>query len=303
MKGVVTGGGGFLGRPVLRALIRSGWEVVNLDLRAVSDVEGVANVAGDYRDPEILRKALSRADAVFHLACSTYPGDSEADPARDVEDNVVGLLRLLRSASELGVRRFVFSSSGGTVYGVPREIPVPEEHPTVPISSHGVMKLACEHYLRLWARSEGRTSVILRLSNPYGPGQNPARGQGIVAAALDRALRGRPLEVWGDGSAVRDFVYVEDAADAFARAGGHPSSDVFNVGSGTGVAVRDLLDAARRATGRPLEVRYAPRRLLDVPLNVLDVRKARRVLGWSPRVPLEEGLRRTAEAFARASGG
>ncbi len=219
----------------------------------------------------------------------------------DVESNVVGTLRMLHAASRGEVRKVVFISSGGTVYGMPQAVPIPESHPTEPRVSYAIAKLAIEKYLALFQSTHGLDHVVLRVANPYGERQRVDAAQGAVAVFLDRALRREPIEIWGDGTVVRDYLHVSDVARAFLRAidySGEPR--VFNIGSGSGCSLNELLAAIERLLGRTVERRYLPGRGFDVPRNVLDITRARDVLGWAPRVSLEEGLRATL-AWARAA--
>jgi len=177
---------------------------------------------------------------------------------------------------------------------VPRSVPVDETHPTEPICSYGIQKLVIEKYLQLNHRIHGLDYCVVRPSNLYGPRQRLDVAQGAVAVFLDRALRGQPIEVWGDGSAVRDYLYVGDAAEALLKAAafeGEPR--LFNIGSGVGSSLKQLIKEIEALLGRPLAVAYAAARPLDVPVNVLDTSLARRHLGWTARTSLAEGLRRT----------
>jgi UDP-glucose 4-epimerase len=188
----------------------------------------------------------------------------------------------------------VFVSSGGTVYGAPDVLPVPESHATRPLVSYGVVKLAIERYLDLHHRLHGLSYAVARLANPYGPRQDPEGAQGAAAVFLGRAFRGEPVTIWGEGDVVRDYLYVDDAvAGLLAVADRGGDAAVYNIGSGTGTSLRELVDAVGEAAGLRLETRHRPAREFDVPANVLAIDRAREELGWAPRVPLTEGLRRT----------
>ena len=298
---LVLGGAGFVGSHLTAALAQSGRQVKvferpHVDRLAQLARKSVEVFTGDLLNPQALVPALRGTDTVFHLVSTTLPKTSNDNPAYDVESNVVGGLRLLALCREHGVRKVVFVSSGGTVYGIPKSVPIAEDHPTDPICSYGIHKLALEKYLQLAHRLHGLEYCILRPANLYGPGQRLDTAQGAVAVFLDRALRGQPIEIWGDGSVVRDYVYIDDAVDAIlkaARFAGAPR--IFNIGSGSGTSLNQLLAEIQKLLGRPLEVSYAPTRSLDVPANVLDPAAARRHLQWSASTPLGEGLRRTCE--------
>jgi UDP-glucose 4-epimerase len=200
------------------------------------------------------------------------------------------------------VRKVVFSSSGGTVYGVPTRLPVDESHPTLPITSYGVHKLTIEKYLHLNHALHGLDYCVLRIANAYGERQRTETAQGAVSVFLERILRGQPLEVWGDGSVVRDYVYVADIVRAFIATLGDPGeARIFHIGAGAGVSLAQLIEAIGAVVGRPPAVEYTPGRRFDVPASVLDCSLARRVLGWQASTPLAEGLRRTYDWMRRAA--
>jgi len=291
-RAVVTGGTGFIGKRVTCRLREQGIDAVVVSRSA----EGEQAVRADIRDRDTLRRVLQPGDTVIHLASSSNPTTSEADRIRDVEENLVGTIHLLEACVERGVDKLVLASSGGTVYGVPTVVPIPESHGTAPISSHGAMKLAIEKYVHVFGAQFGLRYVILRCANAYGPGQTGASGQGIIGRAIVTALRDETLEVWGDGSLVRDFVYVADVADAFALAATWATtSTVLNIGSGRPTSIREIIDLVGRAAGRPLQVRFTPPRRQDVPANVLDITKAGLELQWKPTTPLAEGIARSYE--------
>jgi UDP-glucose 4-epimerase len=298
---LVLGGAGFFGSHLTEALVQSGQRVKvfdrpHVDRLALLPRKGVETFTGDFLNPEALAPALRGTDVVFHLVSTTLPKTSNDNPVYDVESNVLGSLRLFALCREHAVRKVVFVSSGGTVYGMPKSLPVSEDHPTDPLCSYGIHKLALEKYLQLAHRLHGLEYCIVRPANLYGPGQRLDISQGAVAVFLDRALQGLPIEIWGDGSVVRDYAYVGDAVDALlkaARFAGAPR--IFNLGSGKGTSLNQLVAEIEKLVGRPLKVNYAATRSLDVPANVLDATLAARHLGWSATTPLGEGLRRTYE--------
>ena len=295
---LVLGGNGFIGSNLVLGLLEAGFEVRVLDLRrepALPRTGAVEFLEGDFTNHAVSELALEGVAAVFHLASVTTPASGTSDPVYDVTENLVGTLRLLEACTVRGVRRLVFISSGGTVYGTPRRVPIPEDHPQEPISSYGIVKLAIEKYLLMYAHLGRLDPIILRVANPYGPGQFTQGAQGAVAVALGCLERGEPFKLWGDGSVVRDFLYVDDLTEAFLAAlrAPDPGARIFNIGSGRGVSLRELLAASERVVGHPLAIAQLPGRAIDVPANVLDCTRAREHLGWGPRVPLEEGLART----------
>ncbi len=296
---LVLGGGGFLGGHIVEALQDEG-----LRVRVFDRVPRRATAAridaptewyeGDFGNRGDVAAALEHCDVAFHLVATTLPRSSNEDPIHDLESNLVPTVRFLAAAVECGVKKVVFASSGGTVYGIPQSVPIPESHSTKPLCSYGIHKLAIEQYLHLYHSLYGLGYCVLRLANPFGERQRSDASQGAVSVFLDQALRGEEITVWGDGCAVRDYVYVGDVARAFCLAAtGESAAGVFNVGSGTGHSVNDLLAAIEALLGRAVSRRYSEGRAFDVPVNVLDIGAAKTVLGWQPEVTFADGLKRT----------
>jgi UDP-glucose 4-epimerase len=192
--------------------------------------------------------------------------------------------------------RLTFVSSGGAVYGVPNTLPIGEGHSTNPVSAYGTVKLAIEKFLHVYNLEFGLDYRILRLSNPYGPHQVNAAGQGLVPTIIERAIRKEPLTVWGDGSNVRDYLFVEDAVSAITKSLGDTSEHkIFNIGSGKGTSILDLVHEVEELLGESIEVNFEAKRFSDAPSNVLDVSLAKEVLGWTPQTALKDGLSKTIE--------
>lgn len=293
----MVGGGGFIGTHLVERLLQRGHPVRvygRNPSRFRGTPPGAEFVEGELGNHGLIREALQGTEVVFHLVSTTLPKTSNDDPIFDIRSNLVDTVQLLEACVEAGVRKVVFPSSGGTVYGPPGFLPVTEEHPTEPITSYGIVKLAVEKYLGLFHHLHGLDYAALRISNAYGPYQDPAGQQGAISVFLERVREGRPVTVWGDGGAVRDYIYVSDLMDALQGVAERETrSRIFNVGSGRGVSVNELLDLVSEATGGRPEVEYLPARALDVQANVLDVGRAERELGWKPRVDLAEGISRT----------
>lgn len=305
---LVLGGAGFIGSHLAQALAREGQPVRVFDRPHVDRLPlfpadmGFEVFTGDFLNPQSLLPALRGVETVFHLVSTTLPKTSNDNPFYDVETNVLGTLRLLSMCREQGVRKLVFVSSGGTIYGPQASVPLSENHPTDPICSYGIHKLTVEKYLRLAHRLHGLEYCILRPANLYGPRQRLDTAQGAVAVFLHRALRGEPIEIWGDGSVVRDYVYITDAVDAIVRAARHDAEPrIFNLGSGVGVSLNQLVAQIGNVLGKPVEVRYGASRPVDVPVNVLDTALARHHLGWSATTSLETGLRWTCDWLRAAN--
>ncbi|HYW85712.1 MAG TPA: NAD-dependent epimerase/dehydratase family protein, partial [Spirochaetia bacterium] len=247
MRIVVFGGGGFIGSAVTDRLLRDGHDMRIFErprvtpYRQFGNAEHVEWVTGDMLSPHDLASAVDGMDAVLHLASSTLPKSSNDDTVFDVQSNLVAALQLLNAMAAGKVGRIVFISSGGTVYGEPRYLPIDEKHPTNPLVSYGITKLAIEKYMLLYERMHGIRTTILRVANAYGERQRVETAQGAVSVFLHHALRRQVIEIWGDGSATRDFIYVGDIAEAFVRALSYDGdARVLNISSGTGVSLNDL---------------------------------------------------------------
>lgn len=295
MNCLVLGGNGLIGSHLVDHLLREGHPVRVYDRsddRFRSRLAGVEYVYGELGNQGLLRAALTDIDVVFHLISTTVPSTSSSDPAFDVQSNVVATIRLLEECVTAKIKRFVFTSSGGTVYGIPRQTPISEDHPLNPISSYGITKVTIEKYLGLFNHMSGLNYVILRPSNVYGARQNPFGQQGLVGVFLGKIMRGEPIVVWGDGSVIRDYIYVNDLAAALYQAAVGPDQvePIYNIGSGRGISINEILEALAAVTGKKLDVRYTEARRFDVPANVLDISRARELLGWTPTTELVDGL-------------
>ncbi len=231
-------------------------------------------------------------DTIVHLASTTIPSTSMADPAFDARSNIEMALRLLEAARQRGIRNFVFASSGGTVYGDPVSVPVRESNSTEPRSPYGIVKLAVEKYVGLYSRIHGLRGISLRISNPYGYGQFFGAPIGVIARLLHHAYEGTTFSVWGDGSVVRDYFHIDDLLRAFqvTIANRDVPAGVYNVGAGRGTSLNDLIALVERITSRKIKVRYEPARDVDVHAIWLDTGKFAKATGWKPSLTLEEGI-------------
>lgn len=296
---LVIGGGGFIGGHVVAALCSAGAEVAVLDFAAPSTVPPkVSWITGSITEATLVASAVAGVEAVIFLANASLPGSSQINMAQEAEGHVATTLRVAEICKELGVRRFLFASSGGTVYGcdASSHSGLTENELCRPLNGYGVSKLSIEHYLRLMGQFGSMRTLSLRISNPYGKGQRPLRAQGVVAAAMQHAINGTTMSIWGDGSYERDFIYVSDVADAFLAALMHDGmSTEINVGSGNAVSINQIVAAVGKATGRSLRIEYLADRPIDVHRNVLDITRAQAELGWRPQVDLSSGLALTAE--------
>ncbi len=312
MKILVTGGAGFIGSHVVDAYIAYGHSVTVIDNLSTGYREFLNPKARFYQtditDRSAVREIFAREqfDLVNHHAAQVDVRVSVADPLADARTNIMGLLTLLEACREFSVRKFIFISSGGVIYGEPEELPVPEDAPKQPISPYGVAKLASEFYLLSAKQTWGLEYIALRYANVYGPRQTP-KSEATVISTFSRALaRNESVTIFGDGQQTRDFVFVSDvvAANLLAterleeinRAPVRSIDDLaFNVGTGRETSVNELLQRFSYTLGKQCDARYAPPRLGELRRNALDISKARRLLGFIPKISLEEGLRVTME--------
>ena len=289
---LIVGATGFVGKAVVEALRARGRAVRAVSRSPRPPEPGVEWVRADLTEPGDVEGLAEGASASVHLATSAVPRVLEHDPVRDVRENLVPVIHLHDELARAGVGKHFFISSGGTVYGPSDRPMLDERDPTRPISSYGIHKLAAEGHVARLAHRHGVHCTVLRPSNPYGPGQDPNGGLGLVASALRRALDDEPIVVWGDGSVVRDYVYVTDVADAIVRALDYRGDEpVLNCGSGQGLSVNEVIDHVAEATGRRPRVDYQDPRRMDVPRSVLSIDRLRRECDWRPRVDIQQGLR------------
>lgn len=305
MKCLVLGGGGFLGSHLCDALLDKGYAVKIFDrpnlkrYRSFSAKENIEWVEGDFANKEDISQAVPGCDIIFHMVSTTLPKSSNENPVYDIQTNLISSLHLLESARKENVRKIIFASSGGTVYGIPDQIPIKETHSTNPICSYGVVKLSIEKYLQLFNDLYGLDYCILRLANPFGERHNYSSAQGAVSVFSYKALANETIEIWGDGGVIRDYVYVDDVVDAFLKAIDIKSSfKLFNIGSGQKCTLNKIIETLEDLLGRSVLRSYTKGRVLDVPVNVLDVERARDYLGWSPKVEFEEGIKKMLESLS-----
>jgi UDP-glucose 4-epimerase len=305
----VTGGAGFIGSHIAEAYVRAGWDVVVLDDLSRGHEKNVPQgarfVRADIRSPEA-RQAITtgRFDVVNHHAAQIDVRVSVDRPAFDSDINVVGFVNLLEAAGEGGVRRVIFASSGGVVYGDPDVIPTPETAPKLPISPYGVSKLAGEYYLRALATLRGFEGIAMRYANVFGPRQDPKSEAGVVSIFVSRLLAGEPLTVFGDGRQTRDYVFVKDVARANVLASTLPApggteldGPAFNIATSQQRSVLDLARSVGEVMGQKPRLEFAAPRAGELFRSALDVSKARNILGWTPQYVFEDGLRELVDWF------
>lgn len=305
MKIVIFGGSGFIGSTIADRLLLEGHALRIFErprvvpYRKFEQYEMVEWITGDLSSTHDVNDAIHGVDAVLHLVSTTLPKNSNDDPVYDVQSNVVASLQMLQAMVVQKVQKIVFISSGGTVYGNPVYLPIDEKHPTDPLVSYGVTKLAIEKYLQLFERLHGIKAITLRVANPYGERQRIETAQGAVGVFLHNALKDIPINIWGDGSVTRDYIHVSDVASAFVKALDYTGSiGTFNISSGVGTSLNALIAMLEESLGKPIERTYLPGRAFDVPVSVLSNDLAREELQWQPVVSMPMGIARTVQWMA-----
>ena len=258
--------------------------------------EQVEWMTGDFQNVDDVSKALEDIDIVLHLVSTTLPKNSNDNLIFDVQSNLVSTLQMLNAMVQQKVKRIIFISSGGTVYGLPLNLPITETHPTNPLVSYGITKLSIEKYLLLYHRFYGIKPTILRVANPFGERQRIETDQGAASVFIYRALRGEPIDIWGDGTITRDYIYIENVADALVKAINYQGNEcIFNISSGLGTNINELITYIEEIIGCSIVRRYYPQRTFDVQINVLDNSLAKKELLWNPQISLRDGLGKTVQ--------
>lgn len=296
----IYGANGFIGRHLLartgggRVAVRAVSRHIGADLME-SHRKDVEFLEADLRDSLAMASSLQGVDTVVQLISTSSPGLQNRYSVSDIHDNVIPHVEFLQSAISAGVRKYVFLSSGGTVYGPSNNTPIPEHAPTNPISSHGLTKLTIEKYLQMYGHVDGLNYVILRVANPFGPGQVFRKGQGLIPAVMARHAQGLPIQIIGTGATQRDYIFIDDVIDAIEAAvfRDDVKSEIMNIGSGTSRSVIEVVDTIEDILKVRLERQFVNSRTTDVDVNLLDIERARRLLDWAPRTGFRDGLERT----------
>ncbi|MBL7074961.1 NAD-dependent epimerase/dehydratase family protein [candidate division KSB1 bacterium] len=307
MKILVTGGAGFIGSHVVDIYVENGHEVVVLDNLSTGDRANLNPKATfylkDIRDRDMGGIfAREKFEIVNHHAAQMDVRKSVDDPGYDADVNVLGTVNLLQLCAKSGVKKFIFASTGGAIYGEQRTFPADEEHLTRPLSPYGVTKLTGEKYLHFYQQTYGLDYVVLRYSNVYGPRQNPHGEAGVVAIFASNLLAGKPAVINGDGSQTRDYVYVGDVARSNLLALNHTGPQIFNIGTGLETDVNTIFKELNRVSGTGQKEIHVPPKPGEQRRSVINNRKAKAVLGWEPGVELSTGLEKTVDFFRKKMG-
>ncbi len=313
MRALVTGAAGFIGSTLVDRLLKDGHEVMGVDNLSSGRASNLEQAKQDsnfsWTEDDIVTADLDgllahyQPEVVFNLAAQIDVRKSVADPRFDAEVNVIGTIRLAEAARKANVRKVIHTSSGGSIYGTPKNFPTNESTITDPASPYAAGKVAGEIYLNTYRHLYGVDCSHIAPANVYGPRQDPHGEAGVVAIFAQALLSGSPTRVFGDGTNTRDYVYVDDVVDAFVKTSGSKGGGQrFNIGTGVETSDRALHSAVAKAVGAPDDPEFAPARLGDLKRSCLDVRLAEMVLGWRPWVRLDDGIGRTVEFFRQTQG-
>lgn len=299
----MTGGAGFIGSHIVDELLRRGYNVTVIDNLSTGNKMNI-HPSAELKVLNITDASISRVfarkkfDLVFHLAAHISVKESLENPIPDAQDNILGSLNILQNCVRYGVKKCIFSSTGGAIYGDTDEIPTKETHPEQPVSPYGIAKLSVEHYLRYFSQVHGLHTIILRYANVYGPRQNGMGEGGVVAIFSERILRGQDCVIYGDGKQTRDFVFVKDVVDANMKAlAKGRSGSVYNIATGKETSVLDIFTALKNAYPFPAQKKRGPAVKGEQRRSCLSAAKAKKELGWRPAVSLDDGIKITAEWF------
>lgn len=295
-RSIVIGANGFLGSSLVDALVSRGHEVTAFDRfsRGPATSSATRTIAGDFLDSDSVARAVEGHDAVFHFLSTTTPASADGNPVGDATENVVPSIRLLQACVAAGVGTVHFASTGGAIYGDHDAAALSESMLPQPVSPYAIGKLAIEGYLAYFSRRHGLDSVSYRISNPYGPRQLADRSQGVIPTFLRHAREGRPLQVLGDGSSVRDYIHADDAIRMIVEVVDRPREhSVYNIGSGVGTSVSELLGTVERVTGIVPTVEYLPEPATFVHRSVLDTSRYAGEFGAVEMRSLDEGIAQT----------
>jgi len=300
-KILVTGGAGFIGSNLVDKLLEEGHSVVVVDNLSTGNINLLSPLAlfyqQDIRDYKVMDIIFEthHFDYVFHLAAQISVPESVENPKKDAEINILGTLNILSLSVKYGIKKIIFSSSGGAIYGENAPIPTTEEFSPNPISPYAISKLACEHYIRFFSKEFNLDYTILRYSNVYGPKQTPKGEAGVVAIFTENMLNNQDVFIYGNGEQIRDFVHVYDVIQANILSLNKAKNEIINISSGEATSINELFNIMKEETNYNKKPIYHPKRPGDLELSVLSNEKAKRILNWQPSFNLKEGVKNTIE--------
>lgn len=304
MNILILGAAGFIGTNLTMELVKSKIHKITLFDREQADFTSIEK--SRYTNIEIVKgnfdldcdfeKLVFGQDIIYHLISTTYPSNSNQKIIEEMKANVIVTLSLLDACVKQSIKKVIFISSGGTVYGIEKQIPLKEDTPTFPISSYGIQKITIEKFLYLYNYLYGLDYNVIRLANPYGPYQNPNGVLGAITTFTYKTLTGQPIQVYGDGSVVRDYIYIDDAIRGILNiATATGMHKVFNLGSGKGYSLNQVIETIQKTLGICNQIQYLEGRIVDVPINTLDITRYEEAFGRLNPLSLEDGIKRTAE--------
>jgi len=292
LKVLILGGNGFIGS-YLTKLLSSSHEVVVFS-RSVNwegiKINNVKYIYGDFSNLSLVKKSLIGIDIVYHLISSSNPSSANENPIRDIEENLICSIRFLELLRDVSIKKLVYVSSGGTVYGEATSQPIKESAALKPKGAYAITKVAIEQSIQRYSRELGFEYCIIRPSNPYGPGQRYDKNQGVISSFLYRAVTNSQIEIWGDGNEIRDYIYVEDLTIVLSRVIGIDGSTILNVGSGLGVSTLEILSIVREVTGLKVSFKHVPKLGHNIEKVTLDNTLAKSMLNWEPSKGLMDGI-------------
>ncbi len=308
MNIIILGAAGFIGTNLALELVKdqeSHITLVDRNFQRLKILKALCRNKVEIQKRDLIREPdfesfLQGQDIVYQLISTTVPAISNQQIQKEINENVIYMSKLLDACVKCHVKKIIFPSSGGTVYGIQNGCPLQEDMETWPINSYGVQKLMNEKLLYLYHYMYGLDYRIVRLANPYGPYQKPDGVQGVIAAFVYKAIKREPIHIYGDGSVIRDYIYIDDAIRAMINiTTGEKKTKLFNVGSGKGISISQLLKIIESILGITLYIDYFPGRTVDVPVNFLDISRYENAFGSLVSIPLEDGIRKTADYFCR----
>lgn len=299
-KCLVLGGNGFIGSHLAEGLVKAGYDVTIFDnfKRGTKNLDAIIDkieiIKGDFWNEDNVSTALKDIDFLFHYISTTTPATATKNPIYDIESNIIGSVKLFQNAVKNNVTKIIFSSSGGTIYGDTTGVPMRENDLLNPINPYAISKLAIEKYLHYFYQMHGIDYTIFRYSNPYGERQNPSSKQGVIPIFLNKIKHGEQPVIFGDGSMVRDYIYVKDAIDATLSVFNKKTNEkIFNVGSGVGVSLNELIDIMSDVVGQKILPDYIENSSTYIPKIVLDISRIKQDTEWRPTTELNEGINKT----------
>jgi len=299
---LILGGGGFIGSHLCDELIKNGYEVkvfdkINFSYKNIEhNIDKIKIIEGDFNNEIDINNSLKNVDVIYHLVSSTLPAMSNENPVYDVETNLVSTLKFIDEAIKQKVKKIIFISSGGTIYGIPDKIPIKENQFGNPICSYGIIKKTIEEYLFMFYKLYNLDYYVFRMSNPYGERQNPLLAQGVIPVFLNKLVNKKKIEIWGDGSVTRDYIYIKDAVKVLVKSLNYKTEDkIFNLSTGIGTDLKNLISIIEKITNVKPDVIYKDKRNIDININVLDNSLIKKVFDWNIETTLEEGIKNTYE--------